>query len=244
MVRTRDFPENRVRIVGVNAKGVAHRNIAVNLAVNEKNRDSGGGDSIFWRNLLHVEFVLPAGVEEGEFDYRPEESASKPGTQVEWLAHAVVGDFAKVRERRFGSDGAETRLDGERLQELCGAHGFAEAEDAARVIARDEKIEPEVNVVAFEQPIGGELAAARAVSAGVRKKHAEAVSEKKLCVSCHANAVVGETVEKDDLVAATVIWVDGPGIQRNPVGPRDGNVIEIRVKAVSDLAHVGLRFLR
>ncbi len=50
---------------------------------------------------------------------------------MEGLAHAVVSDLTKIGEGRFGGDGAEVWMRVERLQELCGAHGFAEAVDAA-----------------------------------------------------------------------------------------------------------------
>ena len=74
--------------------------------------------------------VLPADVEEGEFDDGAEESASEPRAEVEGLAHAVVSDLAEAGEGRFGGDGAEARLDGEGLQEFGGAHGFSESENA------------------------------------------------------------------------------------------------------------------
>jgi hypothetical protein len=46
------------------------------------------------------------------------------------LTHAVVGDLAKSGEGRFGGYGAEVGVSVEGLEELRGAHGFAEGEDA------------------------------------------------------------------------------------------------------------------
>jgi len=73
-----------------------------------------------------------------------------PGTEVEGLSHAVVGDLAKIGEGRFGGDGAEVGVSLDGLEELGGAHGFAEGEDAAGMIVLFQKVEPLVNVGAFE----------------------------------------------------------------------------------------------
>ena len=178
-----DFPENYFRIASLNAAGVAQGNVAIDLAVNQKNRDSRGCDRVFWRDLLHVEAVLPARVEESEFDDGAEDGASEPGAEVKGLAHTIVGDLAESGERRFGGYSAEAGLDGERLQELGGAHGLGESEDAVRMILRGEKVEPLVNVSAFEEAVGGEWAAAGAVGAGVGEKHSESVCEEELRVS-------------------------------------------------------------
>ncbi len=91
------------------------RNVAVDLAMNQKDRNFGACDRIFWRDLLHVEAVLPASIEKREFDDGAEESASEPRAEVKGLAHAVIGDLAKAGEGRFCGDGAEARLDSERL---------------------------------------------------------------------------------------------------------------------------------
>jgi hypothetical protein len=57
-----DFPQNCVAIAGLDLARVARRNVVVDLAVNQEDRDARGGDGIFWRGLLHVEAVLPADV--------------------------------------------------------------------------------------------------------------------------------------------------------------------------------------
>ena len=141
-------------IAGFDSQRVAEGNVAVDLTVNEQDGNFGGGNDIFWRDLLHVDAIFPAGIEEREFDNGAEERASEPGAEMKRLAHPIVGDLAKIRERGLGDDGAEARLDGERLQELSGTHGFSKSENAARVIAGEEKVEPLVNVVAFEKAEG------------------------------------------------------------------------------------------
>ena len=91
---------------------------------------------IFGRDVFHVEVVLPAGAEEGDFDYGTKDGASDPRPKMERLSHAVVGDLAKVRERGFSSYGAEVGVGVERLKELSGAHGFSEGEDAVGMKVR------------------------------------------------------------------------------------------------------------
>jgi hypothetical protein len=149
---------------------VAWGNVAVDLAVNQEDWNLGGAYCIFWRNVLHVQAVLPANVEKGEFDYRAEDGASEPGAEVKGLAHAVVGDLAETGEGRFCGDGTEARLVSERLQELGGSHRFSKSEDAMRVNSCGEKVETLVDVVSFEKAVGGKLTSACAVGSCVRKK--------------------------------------------------------------------------
>ncbi len=63
-----DFPELGVGIARVDEAGVADWDVAVDLAVDEKDGGRRCGDGIFRRNLLHVEVVFQAGAEEGDFD--------------------------------------------------------------------------------------------------------------------------------------------------------------------------------
>ena len=134
MVGVGDFPELRVGIAGVDDLRMTGWNVAIDLAVNQENRDCCSCGGILWGNLLHVQVVLPTRAEEGDFYERAEECASDPGAQTEGLSHAVVGDLAKSGEGGFGDDGADVRMRVERLEELGGAHGFAEGEDAAGMI--------------------------------------------------------------------------------------------------------------
>ena len=120
-----DFPQNYFWIAGLDLARVANGYVAVDLAVNQEDWDLCGCYGIFWRDLLHIEMVLGADVEERKFDYWAEEGASEPRAHVKGLTHAVVGDFAEAGEGRFGGDGAEARLCGQGLQEFGCAHGFS-----------------------------------------------------------------------------------------------------------------------
>lgn len=191
-----------------------------------------------------MEAVLPANVEESEFDHGAEERASEPGAEVKGLAHAIVGDLAKTGERRFGGDRTEARLDGKTLQKFGGAHGFAESEDGVWVNLRSKRVEPLVNVVAFENAVGGEWASTCAVGARVGKKDGEPVSKQELCISGHAEAIVGLTMEEDHGVAVATMGMDGPGAERDAIWRDDGDILEIRIHLASDLAHGGLGLRR
>ena len=150
-----DFPELSARIAGVDTAGMADGDVAVDLAVDEEDWDGGRGYGIFGRDFLHVEVVLPAGAEEGDFNQRTQEGASDPGAKVEGLSHAVVGDLAKIGEGRFGGHGAEVGMGIKRLEELCGSHRFRETEDAAGMILRLQKVEPLVDIIFLEEAVGG-----------------------------------------------------------------------------------------
>src|SRR5579864_4469172 len=102
---------------------------------------------------------------------------------------------------------------GERLEQLRRSHGFGETEDAARMIARVQEIEPLMDVVALEETVGGERAAADAVSASVGEEHDEAVGEEELRVSGHAEAIVSEAVEENYGVSVIVARMDFPGAE-------------------------------
>jgi len=65
-----DFPQDSVRIASLNTAGVAWADVAVDVAVDEEDRNFRRGDRIFRRDLPHVEVILPSGVEESEFNDR------------------------------------------------------------------------------------------------------------------------------------------------------------------------------
>jgi hypothetical protein len=161
---------------------------------------------------------------------------------VKWLAHAVAGDLAETGERRFGGYGTEVWLDREGLQELGCAHGFSESIDAMRMRLRGQEIEPLVDVVAFQQAVGGQLASADAVGASVGEQDCESASEEELRVSGHADAVVGYTVEEDHGVAVAVPRMDGPGTESDGVWRGDGNGFEVGIEMVGNLTRCGFFF--
>jgi len=153
------------------------------------------------------------------------------------LSHAVVGNLTKIGEGGFGGDGTEARVCVERLKELSCAHGFAESEDAVGMILRVEKLEPLVDVVALEESVGGEWAAAGAVGTGVGEQDSESMGEKELCVSGHADAVVGEAVKEEDGVSVGVIGSNEPGAECRLICCRDGDIGEVGVESDGGTAH-------
>jgi hypothetical protein len=237
VIRVVNLPENYPRVTDLNVTGVSEGDVAIDLAVDQKDRDSRRGDYIFWGDLLHVEPVFPAYIKKSKFDNRTKNSASKPRTEMKRLTHAIVCNLAKAGERRFGGHGAEVGFNHEGLQEFGGSHGFAEAEDAMRVILRKKEIEPLLDVVAFEKAVGGEFASAGAVGARVGEKNRETSREKKLRVSGHSEAVVGEAVQKNYSVAMGVTRLDCPSPQRCAVWCADGHIGEIGIEAASDVSH-------
>lgn len=192
--------------------------------MNQEDRNSGGCDGIFRRDLLHVEVVLPADVEESEFACGAKNGPSEPGTEVKGLTHAVVGDLAEAGERRFGCDRAEAGLHGKGLQELSCAHGLTESVSAAWASLGYEEVVPLADVVAFEKAVGGECAAACAVGARIGQKHCESMNQEELRIPGHADTVVGEAVEENHGIAIAAVGMDDPGAKSDPVWGGDGNV--------------------
>ena len=160
------------------------------------------------------------------------------------LSHAVVSDFVKIRKRGFGNDGAEVRAGFERLQELRGAHGFSEPEDAARMVLRRQEVEPLPNVVALEQTVGSERPAAGTLRASVGEENAVAVSGQQPRVAGHADAVIAEAVKENDRISVSVPRTDGPGAECDRIGRGDENVLQIGVDCMSGVDHGGFIFGR
>src|SRR5579864_1931291 len=107
------------------------------------------------------------------------------------------------------------------------------------MIARVQEIKPLVNVVALEETVGGEWAAAEAVSASVGEEDSESVGEEELRVSGHADAVVAEAVEENYGVAVIMMRIHFPGAESCAVGGCDGDVVEICFGRLSGLAKFG-----
>lgn len=65
------------------------------------------------------------------------------------------------------------------------------------------------------------------MSARVRKKKGEAVCEKNLRVSSHANAIVTEAVEKNYGVAVVATGLNCPGAENDRVWRSDGDIGQV-----------------
>ena len=63
-----DFPELSIGGECLNSARVADWNVAVDIAVNEKDWNAGRGGGIFGRDLIHVEVIFPAGAKKCDFD--------------------------------------------------------------------------------------------------------------------------------------------------------------------------------
>jgi hypothetical protein len=70
----------------------------------------------------------------------------------------------------------------------------------------------------------------------------ESVIEEELCVTRHADAIVGQAVEENHGVAVAVVRMDRPGAERGTVGCVDGDAFEVGIELVRDLAHGGFFF--
>lgn len=241
VVGVRDLPQNGSWISGGDALAVAERDIAVFDAVDEQDGNLGCGDGGFGGDPLEIEVVLPACIGKGNLDGRTENGSTEPWAGVEELAYPIIGDFVEVGERRFRDDRTETGFDGEGLQKLGSAHGFAEAENAGRVLVVHQPVEPQVDVVAFEEAVGGKLAVAGAVGAGVGHKDRVVVIEQVFCVARHACPVVGETVEEDDGNAVGMRWSEKPCSEGDVVGSAEGDVLQrggVSMRQITGLSYV------
>src|ERR1700758_1201309 len=158
---------------------------------------------------------------------------------MEGLSHAVVSNLTKGGEGRFGCYSAEAWVGIERLEELRGPHGFGETEDAARMIVRDEEVEPLMDVVALEEAVGGELAATGAVGASVGKEHVESVRNEELGVTGHADAVIALAMEEYYGITVFVTRTNFPSAKSCAVGGGEGNVGKFGFERSSGLAKFG-----
>jgi hypothetical protein len=145
--------------------------------------------------------------------------------------------FRENQRKGIRGNCAEVRVGVEGLQKLGGAHGFAESVDALGMTAGLEEVKPLTNVVSLEESIGGELAATRAVCAGVRKEDDESVCEEELRVSGRADAVVGNAVKEKHCACVGMVRLDEPGTQDYLVWSRDGDVGEVGIEGSDGIAH-------
>src|SRR6266404_4775277 len=113
---------------------MTHRDVAVNLSVDQENRNFRRGNRGHRRDLFKVEPIFPAGIKKSDFDNGSQECSPKPWSGMKELPHAIIADFSKIGERRLRSHRAEERIAAKRLQELSSTHGFAETEDALRML--------------------------------------------------------------------------------------------------------------
>ena len=75
------------------------------------------------------------------------------------------------------------------------------------------------------------------MGARVGEQDNESVREEELGVSGHADAIVALAMEEHYGIAVAAVRMERPGTERDGVRSDDGNILEIRIEVVSDLAH-------
>ncbi len=97
----------------------------------------------------------------------------------------------------------------------CLGKGSPAIERSGKIqLGSAQRVEDGLGVVAFEPAVGGELAFAGAVGAGVHHDDAVAGAEEKFGLGDDADAVVGDAVEEEDPVAVGMIGADDPAAER------------------------------
>src|SRR5882762_6403549 len=186
----------------------------------------------FRRNLLEVHLVLPSGIAECELDNWAEDGSPEPWASIEELPNTIIGNLPETRKRRFSSNSAKVGFGLKRLKELSRSHGLRKAEDATRVLVLLEPIKPAVNVLRFQQTVGGKFAAAGPVRPSIGHEDAEAVTQEEFRVANHTQPIVTETVQQDDGCPVAAPGPDSPGAQGCSVAGRDMNVGHLGVMAM------------
>jgi hypothetical protein len=80
--------------------------------------------------------------------------------------------------------------------------------------------------------------------AGVGEKYSESVGQEELRVPGHADTVVGQSVEENYCVAVTAVGMDDPSAEGDGVWSCDGDVRQVGVQLVSDVARGGFSLWR
>lgn len=97
-----------------------------------------------------------------------------------------------------------------------------------------EPINPAMRVVGFSNAVGGQVTAAFAVCARVRKKNRVAMVKKQLPVAGHAFAIIGDAVQQDDSAAVKASGTHIPRSKCDAINSRDGNILKLRAVALAN----------
>src|SRR5579859_5967936 len=190
------LPEHGTRITSVDADRMSDGYVAVNLTVNQQNRNAGPPHRIFRRNLLHVESILPMSTHKCDFHKRPQENPPHPRSEMKRLPHAVVRNLTKIGEWRLGHHSTETRTRIKRFQQLRRPHRLPQPVDAMRLDLRLHEVHPLSNIVAFEKAVRSERASARTMSPRIRQKDGITVPQQHDRISGHSQTVVAQPVQQ------------------------------------------------
>lgn len=82
----------------------------------------------------------------------------------------------------------------------------------------EQSVDDRLGVVAFKPAVGGDLAFAGTVSAGVHHNDAVAGANEEFGLADHADAVVGNAVEEEHPVAVGMIGANNPAAKHDAVG--------------------------
>jgi hypothetical protein len=110
-------------------------------------------------------------IKKAHLNGRPKECSSKPWASVKRPSEPGICHFAKCSEWRFSNHRTKARLRRQRLENLSRAHRLAKSKHAIWMIVSFDPVHPATNVVRFFQSVRRQIAAAVAVSAGVRKEN-------------------------------------------------------------------------
>src|SRR5580704_243930 len=108
MIGIRNFPQDCGGITRVNLAGVTHWDVAIDLSMDQENRNFGLRNCVFRRHLQHVQSVFPAGIVKSGGYNRTQDSAAHPRARIEKLSHAVVSNLLEIRKRRLRDHPTET----------------------------------------------------------------------------------------------------------------------------------------
>src|SRR5271169_3912638 len=88
----------------------------------------------------------------------------------------------------------------------------------------EEGVDDGLGVVALEPAVGGEMAFAGAVGAGVHHDDAVAGTEEEFGLADDADAVIGYAVEEEDPGAIGAAGADDPAVEQDAIGGADVEV--------------------
>jgi hypothetical protein len=91
----------------------------------------------------------------------------------------------------------------------------------------EQSVDDGLGVVAFKPSVGGDLAFAGAVGAGVHHNGAVTGAKEKFGLADDPDAVVGNAVEKEHPIAVGMVGADNPASEEDAVGGADVEVFAV-----------------
>ena len=154
------------------------------------------------------------------------------------LTHAIISDLTEIGERGLGRDRTEPPFDCHALQQLRCSHRLAESKYAGGVRAILEPIDPLMNVLAFQQAVGGERASTFSVSAGVGHKDGIPGGQEELGIPNHSAAVIAHAMQHYDCTPIGCGRLDQPCLEIGLVRGSEGDILQLGTGLPGDLKGV------